>query len=174
MRLDDIMQLALRAQLGNRISGTPAVLAINLGGAATVKTTNAILYTVDQYIFTKAALAAQALSVNATLQAKITFQTTFYIQPVSSTVYYLLVMNAAGTVSCLQGTYSGQQFTGANILLGDGSIPDPQDATYVAFGLIKIVTNSSTTFTPGTTALDAAGLTVTFKDLAGGIPTVAP
>lgn len=174
MRLDDIQGLALRCLLGNRVSGTPAVLAINAGSAATIKTTNAINFSIDCKPILKAALSAVALAVNATLQPKITFQTTFYVQPASTTVYYLLLLNAAGTVSVLQGTYTGQTFTGANIPVGDSSIPDPQDAAYCAFGLIKVVTNSSTTFTPGTTALDAAGLTVTFTDLGGGIPVTAP
>lgn len=172
MRLDDIPQGPLRQALGLRVNTVP-VLAINTGGAATVKTTNAIGYTIDGRPYTKAALSAVALAVNTTLQAKITFSTALAVQPVSTTVYYILVINAAGTVSCLQGTYSGQTFTGANIPLGDGSMPDPDDPAYCIIGGIKIVTNSSTTFTPGTTALDAAGLTVTFVDLGGVLPVTA-
>lgn len=174
MRLDDIMELPLRAALGNRVTSGVVTLAINAGSAATIKTTGTTTYQIDSRPYTKAALSAQALTANATLQAKITFQTGFYIQPISTTVYYLVLLNSAGTVTVLQGTYSGQQFTGANIPLGDGSIPDPQDLSYCAIGLIKIVTNASTTFTPATTALDAAGLTVTFYDLTGIIPVTAP
>lgn len=173
-KLVDINSLTMRTMFGNFVSGVLPILAINLGGAATVKTTNAISYAVDGRRSTKAVLAAVALAVNATLQPKITYGTSFYVQPISTTVYYVLLLDAAGTVTTLQGQYTGQTFTGSSVPLGASNMPDPEDAAYSAFGMIKIVTNGATTFTPGTTALDAAGLTVTFYDLNGCLPATNP
>ena len=166
--LDEFQQSPLRQALANRVLTRP-ILAINAGGAATVATTNAIVYTIDGLILNKAALSAQALTVNATLQQKLTFSTGFYVQPASTTVYYTLVMNAAGTVSCLQGQYTGQPFAGASVPVGVTAIPDPDDLTFIPFGGIKIVLGA-TTFTPGTTVLDAANVTATYRDYAGVIP----
>ena len=50
------------------------------------------------------------------------------------------------------------------MLTGTGGIP-ALPAGYCPIGAIKVKTAAATTFTPGTTALDAAGLTVTFTDL---------
>jgi hypothetical protein len=172
MILDEIQQSPLRQALANRVLTRP-VLAINGAAAATVATGAAVVFTIDGRIFNRAALSAQALTVNAALQQKTTFQSSFYVQPVSTTVYYTLVLNAAGTVSTIQGTFNNQTFQGASIPIGRGDIPDPDDLLFVPFGGIKVVTNGATTFTPGTTALDAAGLTVTYSDYAGVIPATA-
>lgn len=169
MTLDEIVQSQIRQALANRVLTRP-ILAINAASAATVATSAAIVFTIDGQIYNKAALSAQVLTANATLQQKTTFQPSFYVQPVSTTVYYTLVMNAAGTVSCMQGQFTGQVFSGASIPFGATSIPDPDDLAFVPFGGIKVVTNASTTFTPATTALDAAGLTTTYRDYAGVIP----
>lgn len=142
--------------IGNMVTGKP-VLAINGAGAATVKTTNAINYAIDGIAYSKAALAAQALAVIPGAAA-------FSVQPVSTTVYYVLAVNNAGAIGVVQGTYVGQSLAVPGVGQGDGIVPDVP-LGWVPFGLIKITTNSSTTFTPATTALDAAGLTVSFYDL---------
>lgn len=162
--------------LGSR-NATRAVLAINAASAATVKTTSALEYQVDGLMYTKAALSAQALTALATADftggaglpsggyLQPSGSTAFYVQPASTTVYYVMVINAAGTVRVVQGTYTGQPLSSQGLsATGRSIVPDVPDV-WVPFGMIKIVTNSSTTFTPGTTALDAAGLTVTFYDV---------
>jgi hypothetical protein len=166
--LDEVMQSPIRQALANRVLTRP-ILAINGAGAATVATTAAIVFTIDGQIFNRAALSAQALAVNAALQQKLTFSSGFYVQPANTTVYYTLVLNAAGTVSCLQGTFSGQTFQGASVPVGRGEIPDPDDLAFVPIGGLKVVTGA-VTFTPGTTALDAANVTVTYRDYAGVCP----
>lgn len=142
-----------------------AVLAINIGGAATVKTTNAFSFTNNGVQLTKAALAAQSIAVTHTMNGK--FVGGGYVQPVSTTVYYTLGLDAAGVVSVAQSAYAGQpNLPGAagTSLVGDGQVSEsPVGSTPV--GVIKVVTNGATTFTPGTTALDAAGLTVTYFDV---------
>jgi len=92
-----------------------------------------------------------------------------YVQPINTTVIYVLALNAAGTVAVVQGTYAGQQITYGSdlskIVTAGGGVPN-LPAGYTAIGAIKVVTNGVATFTAGTTALDAAGLTVTYSDLA--------
>jgi hypothetical protein len=154
-KLEDTSQLFERHLFGNVTMGK-AVLAINAASAATVRTTNAITFTNNGILLTKAILAAQALAVRSG-------GTPFYVQPISTTVYYVLALDAAGTVVTIQGDFAGRIPPGS-VAVSDGSVPNtPEDLT--PFGLIKVVTNGATTFTPATTALDAAGLTVTFYDI---------
>ena len=158
-------QSAVVQLLGNMCL-TKGVLAINAASAATIKTTNALVYTVDGVLYSKAALSAQALTV-------ISGGTAFYVQPVSSTVYYVVAVNAAGTVITVQGDFTGRDLSIPYVGRGDGFVPDVP-AGYTAIGMFKVVTNGSTTFTPATTALDAAGVTVTYYDI-GVLPaTKAP
>lgn len=155
-----------------------AVPAMNAGGAATLKTTQSpasSLHTVINGVpKLKANLSAQALTALAALQKPVTGRDTFYIQPVSTTVYYVIVVNGAGTVYVIQGTYSGQNLLPYGLGLGDGSIPDiAVGESYAPIGAFKVVTASTATFTPGTTALDAAGVTTTYCSL-NRIPNALP
>jgi hypothetical protein len=137
-KISDVYNAALRALLGFACL-TKVTLAINAASAATFKTTGTTSYTCDGIWFTKAALAAQAFTAGHAVQA------------IGTTRYYLVTLDSAGTVRTIQGT-SG------------GGMPDAP-ANQTPIGAIKIVTNASTTFTPGTTALDAAGVTATYIDL---------
>lgn len=143
---------------------TKGVLAINAASAATVKTTNALTYSVAGQLYSKAALAAQSIAVTHDARGQASGA---YVQPVSTTVFYTVALNAAGTVSVSQGDFAGrdlsQQASGAYVR-GDGLVPDAP-AGYTPIGVIKVTTNGSTTFTPGTTALDAAGVTVVYADV---------
>jgi hypothetical protein len=140
---------------------TKVTLAINAASAPTVKTTGTTTYVNGGIYYTKAALAAQSIAI---ANGYGPYGSNGYVQPVSSTVYYPIALDALGNVYLYQGTYAGQAISGQT-WLGDGSVPDISP-TLTPIGLIKVATNSSTTFTPGTTALDAAGLTVTYFDLA--------
>lgn len=163
-RLSQIQNDFVRKLMQN-VCLTKVTLAINAGGAATIKTTGTITYTADGLFKTASALAAQVLTVNATLQPLINGQTTLQSQPPSTTAYYVIALDAAGVCSCLQGSWVGYVGPGANPIIGDGNVPDAI-GSLTPIGLIKIVTNGATTFIPATTALDAAGLTVTFVDVA--------
>lgn len=145
-------------------------LAINAGGAATVRSTGAISYTVGGVYSTKAALSAQAITVTHRFDGKpVTAADTAYVQPINTTVVYVLALNAAGTVAVVQGTFAGQQVTYGSdlskIVTAGGGVPQ-LPAGHTAIGAIKVATDGVATFTAGTTALDAAGLTVTYFDLA--------
>lgn len=174
--LKDITNGILRRALGNS-NLVKAVLAINLGGAATVKTTNALSYTIDGIYYTKAALAAQAITVTHDKDGNPVGGQNLpkYVQPINTTAYYLLCVNAAGTIAVVQGSYAGQSQAYPDlqrISTGTGDVPQ-EPVGYTAFGLIKVATNGVATFDPATTALDAAGLTVSYFDLEY-VPTANP
>lgn len=169
MKLNQLGISALRA-LGTSCL-VKAVLAINAAAAATVKTTNAITYVIDGILYSKVALAAQALAP---------ISGAFYTQPANTTVYYTLALDAAGNVRVVQGTYAGQPLnTGGVVTVGDGTVPDVPDLSVASmdtsgnqtpatiwcpFGVIKVVTGA-TTFLAGTDALDKASCTFTFYDV---------
>ena len=99
----------LLAVLGNRCM-TKAVLAINAVSAATIKTTGPTSYTISGiYQTAKASLAAQSIAIAAGYGPLI--GGAGYVQPVSTSVYYVVSLNAAGTVFVRQGTYVGQPLT---------------------------------------------------------------
>jgi hypothetical protein len=156
-------------ETGREITGyrnhTAGILAINIAGAVTFKSTNAYTYTCDGVFKSKVALAAQAFSAGHAVQA------------VGQTMYYAVGLDAAGTVSTYQGAPASNNAIAAALANNQpatsvvGSVPDvPNGVTPI--GLIKVTTTSAA-FTPGTTALDAAGIAFTFFDVAV-LPSVAP
>lgn len=180
-RLDSLNAAGLLAAVGT-FTISAHVLAINAAAAATIRTTGAIVSQIDGVTRSRAALAAQSIVPTHNIFGDVAAGAR--VQPASTTVYYVLGVNAAGAVAVVQGTYSGEMFApaptsgiglfsnGGTQMSGTGEIPS-LPAGHAPFGLIKVVTNGSTTFTPGTTALDAAGLTVSFFDI-GLIPAVRP
>lgn len=173
--LKNITNADLRRVIGNMCL-TKVALAINAGSAATIKTTGTTTFIADGIHCTKAALSAQSaavthnylgLPVSSELPAA-------YVQPISTTVYYVVAYNAAGTVAVVQGTYSGQAITtpAGAVVYGTGALPALPDG-YTAVGIMKVTTNASVTFTAGTTVLDVAGLTVTYTDVMM-LPATAP
>lgn len=167
-RISSIASASLRHVLGNRCH-TKAALAINAAGAATVKTTGATIFSIGGVLYTKAALAAQSIAVTHRLDGTaVTTAEPAYVQPAEATVVYVVALNKDGTVAVVQGSYAGQAVTFkpdlTKVLVGNGDIPD-EPAGYTAIGAIKVATAAATTFTPGTTLLDAAGLTVTYYDV---------
>ena len=152
-----------RRLLGDRcyVYGT---LAINAASAATVKTTGAVIFSVDGVMYTKAALSAQSIAITHDQFGRdVTTQPSLaaYVQPANSTVYYVLGLNAAGTVATVQGGYSGQSLTvNGQPFVSDGSMPVLPNG-YAPIGVLKVATGA-VTFTPATTALDAASVTTTY------------
>ena len=172
-RLSDVTNAAIRNILGNRCL-SKNTLAINAGSAATVKTTGTLDFCVNGVAYSKAALSAQTIVPSGKMynwQGQAV--SAFYVQPISTTVFYTIGLDAAGNVYVVQGNYAGQKLSNDPAVgignsmagatwVGDGSIPDvPADVTPI--GAIKVVTGSAA-FTPGTTALDAANITFTFYD----------
>lgn len=85
------------------------------------------------------------------------------VQPVDTTCLYLMQIDKDGTVTSTQG------LPVLNTALAAGSKllqwPTPSDDAQCPFGAVKVKT-VAVTFTPGTTALDASGITETYYDLA--------
>lgn len=166
--LSQIVSAEVRKVLANRCL-TKATLAINAGGAATVKTTGATTYSVDGVLYSKAALAAQSIApTHDAFGNLVAAGIAAYVQPVNTTVFYVVSVNAAGTVAVSQGSYLGQTQAFPNdlskIWTGTGAIP-VEPAGYTAIGVIKVAPTVAATFTPGTTLLDAANVNATYFDV---------
>ncbi len=162
-RLSDVSNQAIREMLGTRgISRT----LINLqNGTATfdgVTEPDAIMtFMINGQIFTNADLTNKALATLAALQHPVTGRDGYYSQPVSTTVYYLVVVNAAGTFYTIQGTYAGQVIVGNGApQVGTGEIPDiAVPATYAPVAVLKVVNGVTAVFIPATTNWDATNVT---------------
>lgn len=111
--------------------------------AAKAKTVNTATYTIDGVFKTKAGTDDFWTFSGVTVA-------------VSSWQKYLLLIDASGTASILAGTQS--TVSAAAVVL-----PAPPDAKCI-LAVLTIATDGSTTFVPGTTALNAAGITATFVD----------
>lgn len=162
-KLNDINAGPIRDLIAGAVFTKP-VLAINAASAATVKTTNAIVYSVNGVLYSKALLSAQSIAVTHNSFGNAGGA---YVQPSSTTAYYTLGLDAAGAVTVTQSSFAGQDLSVLNAgtsARGSGYIADaPAGST--PFGVIKVVTGASATFTAGTTALDAAGITATYFDI---------
>lgn len=137
----------LRSQVLNRcVNGGAGVGGAGLTegtNANTLKTANAISYTIDGRLYTKAATDNIAMTA-ATQQA------------VSTYCLYLVSVDAAAAVTVTKGTSVGT----------DVAVLPALPADSAPIGYFKIVTDGVTTFTSGTTDLSAAGITETYADLA--------
>lgn len=162
-QLQDINNGPTRDLIGGMVFNKP-VLAINAASAATVKTTNAITFSVNGVMYSKAILSAQSIAVTHNSYGNAGGA---YVQPSSTTVFYTLALDSSGNVTVTQGSYAGQDLSSLNMgtsARGSGAIPN-SPANTTPFGVIKIATGASATFTAGTTALDAAGVTATYFDI---------
>ena len=166
--LSNIQSAAVAKVLGDRCLGK-ITLAINAGGAATVKSTGAIIFSINGVAYTHAALSNQAITVtHGCFGELVAAYPAKYTQPVLTTVFYVLALNAAGTLAVVQGSYAGQSLTfgedKSKVLIGTGAIPIEPDG-YTAIGVIKVALAGSATFNPATTALDATDVTATYYDV---------
>lgn len=164
-KVNDFPSQALTNLLSN-MNLSKGVLAINGAAAATIKSTNAYSYTNNGVLLAKAALAAQSIVPTHTNHGKALLGA--YVQPISTTAYYTLALDGAGNVAVVQGWYAGQNLSQLQVgvsAVGDGAVPDVP-LGYTPIGVLKVATGGAATFTPGTTALDAAGVTVTYFDVA--------
>jgi hypothetical protein len=167
-RLSNEFDATSRKLLANRAM-SKAGLQIDGAGEATVKTANAVLYSIDGVIYQKAALAAQSIApTHRYNKDPVSVNDPAYVQPADTTVYYVLSVDAAGDLAVSQGDYAGQVVTfsadPSRVYNGTGDLPLEPNG-YTAFAVIKVVTGDGVTFTPGTTALDAAGVTVSYFDV---------
>lgn len=81
-----------------------------------------------------------------------------------STRLYGLYLDSAGAVS----VQPGPVVNSAELAAGSASLQFPASIrNRVCFGVLRIAVTANTTFIPGTTALNAAGVTATYLNLAG-------
>jgi hypothetical protein len=161
--LADLQSRALRELVGTR---TLSRTLVNLQNATAtfdgVSEPDAIMrYDIGGVQCTTADVTNKALATLAALQNPVTGYDGYIDQPVSTTVYYVACVNAAGTVYVIQGTYDGQVLGGSLAIgpRGDGSIPQiAVPDTYAPFAVFKVVNGTNAVFTPGTTNWDATGV----------------
>ena len=115
---------------------------------AKFKTTATVTYTLDGKFYSKAAADNLVFSSGHTALGN------------NQACLFGLFLDASGNVSTTQGP----------IVAAGDPCPVPGTPGGVAiFGLIKVATGSSATFTPNTTELDASGVTTTYIN-AGRMP----
>jgi hypothetical protein len=161
--LSDVSNGAIRELIGNRsISRT----LFNLQNATATydgvtEPDGIMIVSINGFLFNIADVTNKAMATLAALQHPITGRDTYYSQPVSTTVYYTVVVNAAGTFYAIQGTYAGQVITGNGANgIGDGSIPDiAVKGTYAPVAVFKVVNGVTAVFIPATTNWDATNVT---------------
>lgn len=128
-------------------SGYASLAAAGLAegtNSATFKTVNTLAYTNNGVFKSK----------NAT--DNLTFSSGHAALAASQACLFGVWINAAGTVSTSQGPI---------VAAGDPCpVPGQATAGTTLVGLIKVTTDSSTTFTPGTTDLGASGVTDAYYD----------
>lgn len=166
--LSDVNAQSVRAAIGTQCH-SKITLAINAAAAPTVKSTGATIYSIGGVYYTKAAMAAQVLTITHRFDGSpVTTADPAYGQPAETEVIYVLAYNASGTLAVVQGSYAGQVIRYADdksrVETGRGGVPTLPSG-HAAVGAIKITTAAATTFTPATTALDAAGVSATYYDL---------
>lgn len=137
--------------------------------SGTIKTTVAIPYALDGKFYSKAitdniaisysgptvyqAAAGGVQSVNGAFTGGVN----------GSTRLYLLNLDASGNVSILPGAIVDS----AELAAGRVALQFPDSPNGVCtFGAMRIALTAGTTFTPGTTALAASGVTASFINLA--------
>lgn len=107
--------------------------------ASTIKTVNAIHYRIGAQAYVKAATDNIAMTAAAA-------------QAANTTAYYLVTINAAGTVKLTKGTD------------GSTTLPDCPDAQ-APIGIMKIALSGGATFTSGTTDLGATNVVETWAHI---------
>lgn len=120
---------------------TSAGLVIGSGSKVKAKVANTINYVIDGVLYQKTTAEIALGGAN---------------QATATACIYLISVNASGTLACTQGDPVASTATPV--------IPDlPADSAPV--GYVKVVNATGSNFQPGTTELDASGLTVTYVNL---------
>lgn len=138
--LADVTTASLKNLLANEAFNSGAWAAGTTAG--TIKSTVALNFKVNGVFKTYAITDNVATALTASMA----------VQAANTTAYYLIYITSAGAVGAVQSV------VGSTRLLTE-SVPD--NATVVA--VLKMVT--TTGFTPGTTALAAAGCTATWANV---------
>lgn len=136
--------------------------------AATIKSTATVTYTVDGRFYSKNAtdnvsVAYTGASVYQAAAGGVQAVTGAFTGAVGgSTRLYLIVLDASGNFSVVPGKIvNTAELTAGRVSL---DYPDAPNLT-CAVGAMRVALTAGTAFLPGTTALDATGVTTTFINL---------
>lgn len=157
----------LALSLGGNFCLTKVALAATGGATATIASTGTITYAIDGIFYTKSALSAQSIAVSITKpdgsvdNGSFTGATNAVAGTSGSVRVYGIYLNSAGTVSVIPGPvcHAGELAAGIRSL----QWPAPQKGM-VCIGGVRVSLTSGTNFVPGTTNLNAAGLTNAYYD----------
>lgn len=136
-------RMTITSSATNDAAGTSdqtATVANTVNSVKEVETDNAIAFTIDGQLYASAAVTAIAVAGYSR------------VLPVSSHRWYTVQINAAGTVTTVAGEDDADW------------LPEVSSGNTI-IGSFKVVTDSTHTFTPTITALNAAGITTTYFDL---------
>lgn len=134
--LEDVQSAAMRVLVGTR-AATAAGLTIGSSDASKLKIANTVQYSIG------------GVAYSVTTEEVAFTDTT--VQAASTTRYYVLAYNAAGTGTIYNGTTSSDLPT----------IP----VTHCPVGYVKVVTDATGTFVPATDDLSDAAVTDTYVDI---------
>ena len=134
----------MREFLVNLMNQSFGAAGLTIGGTSTkIKIAAAITFRIAGIPY------AKAITDNITVTAGA-------VQAVSTFCKYLVSINAAGTVTVTKGDDAATA-----VLALVPALP----ANNAPVGYVQVATDAATTFTAGTTALDAAGITDTYGDI---------
>ena len=152
---------------GASIAFTSGALAAGTN-AGTVKTTVAITYTVDGVFASKAITDNMAISYTgpsvyqAAASGVQAVNGNFVGGANGSTRLYLLLLDVSGNLSTLPGPVEDTaELTAGRVALEFPDVPNLR----CPIGAMRVALTAGTSFTPGTTALGASGVTTTFINL---------
>ena len=152
----------LAETLGN-ICKTDAGLAIGTN-TGTIKTTATLTFTVNGVFYAKSATDNISIAYTAPDDTYNTVDNGSFTGGTNgSTRLYGCFINSAGTVSVVPGPIVD------SVALAAGTVAlefPPAQKDKACFGAIKVALTAGTSFVPGTTGLDASGVTETYYDLA--------
>lgn len=142
-----------------------AGLAINAGAAATWKMTNsaALVYVIGGQAYRKAAVTAQAVPSAISWTG---------VASTYNAGAFLITLDSSGTVTTIPSSVVSTTASQAAAVAGI-SWPQVPVGSVVIGAIVISTSTANTTFTAGTTALDAAGISVDYINVQGPFfPTV--
>ena len=154
----------LEESIGGNFNLSAGGLAIKAGGSSPqFKTANTINFVVDGK-FATAVAATAAISFTTAAGLLTLNQPVSTLNPAGTTAQqctFGVYLSAAGVFSTLQSKI----VNAADVANGINAVPTPGSRKGLTLvGIIEIVTTAAATFIPGTTNLDAAGITATYFD----------
>jgi len=130
--------------------------------AGTIKTTATVTFTINGQFKSKGATDDVSIAYTGPSVYGDAGNGAFTGQTGGSTRLYGVYLNAGGNFSVLPGPVVNS----AALAAGAASLQFPSaQRDKACIGVVRVVVTANTTFVPGTTALDASGVTVTYINL---------